>query len=175
MRTRPLTLACFAFVLTAVPVAAQPAMPKPGPEHALLKKFVGDWDATVSMMGQESKGTSHNRIALGGFWLLTDFHADLGGIPFAGRGTTGYDPARKHYVGTWIDSMSPGLTLTHGSFDAGAKTYTERGTGPGEDGKPTKIKAVTQFPDDDTMIFTMYNVADDKDQEVLKITYKRKK
>ncbi len=35
----------------AVPALAQPAMPQPGPEHEMLKKDVGTWDATVEFMG----------------------------------------------------------------------------------------------------------------------------
>ena len=61
MRTKLLMLACGCLALGALPVAAEPPVPKPGPEHALLKKFAGDWDATVQFQGKESKATSHSR------------------------------------------------------------------------------------------------------------------
>src|SRR5262249_30145338 len=160
------TLACACLSLCGLSLAGQPPSPKPGPEHALLKKFVGDWEANVSFMGGESKGTAHNRIGLGGFWLLTEFQGEFGGTRVEGRGATGYDPAKKKYVNAWIDSMSPSMMVMEGSFDKDGKTYTETGDGPGPDGKPMKMKSIYQFKDDDTMIFTMYTVMDGKDQEM---------
>lgn len=48
--------------------------------------------------------------------------------------------------------------------------------GPGPDGKPTKIKAVTQYKDDDTRVFTMYmKGADGKEVPSMRISYKRRK
>jgi hypothetical protein len=149
-------------------------MPKPGPEHALLKKFAGDWDATVSFPGGESKATSRSAVVLGGFWLITNFRGEFGGAKFEGRGTMGYDPRKKKYVSTWVDSMSPSLLVMEGSFDKDGKTYTETGEGPGPDGKPSKMKSVYEFKDDG-LVFTMYTVAEGKDQQMLKIVYKRKK
>jgi hypothetical protein len=43
------------------------------------------------------------------------------------------------------------------------------------DGKPAKLKNVYEFVDKDTLLFTMYSVKDGKDQQMMKITYKRKK
>jgi hypothetical protein len=114
-------------------------------------------------------------MSLGGFWLLVEYTGDFGGDKFEGKGATGYDMTKKKYVTAWIDSMGPTLMVMEGSFDKEGKTYTEAGEGPGPDGKPQKMKSVYEFKDDDNMVFTMYNVADGKDQEAFKITYKRKK
>src|SRR5262249_55745212 len=135
----------------------------------------GDWDATVSFMGADSKATATYKMDLGGFWLFMSFHGEFAGQKFEGRGTTGYDPIKKKYVGTWIDSMSPNLMVMQGAFGKDGKTYTETGEGTGPDGKPMKTKSVYEFKDDDTFLFTMYSVDDGKDQEMFKITYKRKK
>ena len=62
-----------------------------------------------------------------------------------------------------------------GEFSKDGKTYTEAGEGPGPDGKLQKMKSVCDFKDKDTIIFTMYQVEAGKDQEMMKITYKRKK
>jgi len=175
MRTSRLTLACCSLALCALPLAAQPPMPKPGPEHALLKKFVGDWNATVKMMGGESKAVATFKMDLGGFWLSLDFKGEFEGQKFEGKGTTGFDPIKKKYVGTWVDSMSPSLTVMEGAFDKDGKTFTELGEGPGMDGKLMKMKNIHQFKDNDTIVFTMYQVKDGKDEEMMTITYKRKK
>lgn len=173
---RVLTVICclLALVVCVLPLAAQQP-PKPGPEHEMLKKFEGEWDATVSSMGMESKATSSIKIGLGGFWLTTDFKGEFGGEKFEGKGTSGYDPHKKKYVTTWVDSMSPTLMVMEGSFDKDGKTYTETGDSTGPDGKPMKMKSIYEFKDNDNMTFIMYNVTDGKEQEMLKITYKRKK
>jgi hypothetical protein len=164
---------CFALAVCVRPVGAQP--PKPGPEHEKLKRYEGKWDATVNFGGMESKGVATYRMGLGGFWLLSEFQGDFGGMKFEGKGTAGYDPIRKKYVSTWVDSMSPTLMVMEGDYDKDSKVYTETGEGPGPDGKLMKMKSAIEFKDDDTFVFTMNNVVDGKDQEMMKITYKRKK
>jgi hypothetical protein len=176
MRTALLS-ALFAFVLVAVgarPAAGQ-APPKPGPEHEKLRQYEGEWDAKVSFAGGESNATATYKVGLGGFWLLSHFKADLGGMPFEGRGLTGYDPHKKKYVSTWADSMEPNLTVMEGNWAADGKTYTETGEGVGPDGKLQKLKSVIEFKDKDNFVFTMYKVVDGKDEQMLKITYRRKK
>jgi len=175
MRIALLTVVGCCLALVVRPSSAQPPMPKPGPEHAALKQFVGEWDATVSFMGAESKGTAVYKMDLGGFWLTQQFKGEFGGEKFEGRGATGYDPIKKKYVSTWMDSMSPTLMVMEGKFDTAKNTFTETGEGPGPDGKMMKMKNVSEIKDKDTILFTMYSVADGKDQQMFKITYKRKK
>jgi hypothetical protein len=173
MLARMLTLVCFCLAVATPRLAAQePA--KAGPEHEMLKKLAGDWDATVSFMGSESKATSHSEVGLGGLWLLTEFKGEFAGAPFAGRGTMGYDPAKKKYVSTWVDSMSASIMFSEGSFDADGKTFTETGSGTGPDGKPTKWRNVHEFQSNDKAVFTMYMTTDGKEAESFKITYQRK-
>ncbi len=167
-----LALVC-CVVLGGLPAAAQ-APAKPAPEMDALKKFEGSWDVTVLFNGQEMRGTSVYKLGFGGFWLTQDYTGDFGGMKFEGRGSTGYDPNKKKYVGTWIDSMSPALTIMEGEFSNDGKTYTETGEGPGPDGKPAKMKNVCEFTGNDTMVFNMYMVNDGKQVEVMKLTYKKK-
>ena len=148
---------------------------KPGPEHAKLKKFVGDWDATVKFGGGESKATASYKLGLGGLWLQSHFKADFGGMPFEGRGLAGYDPHKKKYVSTWADSVEPTLMVMEGNFAADGKTFTETGKGVGPDGKLQNLKSVYEFKDKDTFVFTMYKVEGGKDEQMMQITYKRKK
>jgi hypothetical protein len=160
--------------LGLAPAKAQ-AQAKPGPEHEKLKKFEGEWDAAVKFGGGESKATASYKLGMGGFWLLNHFKADFGGMPFEGRGLTGYDPRKKKYVSTWADSMEPQLTVMEGNFAADGKTFTETGEGVGPDAKLQKLKSVYEFKDKDTIVFTMYKVVDGKDEQMMQITYKRKK
>ena len=177
MKTRVLRFICCGLVLGALTSAlvAQPPMPKPGPEHDMLKKLEGDWDAAAKFGDMESKGTATYKMGLGGFWLLLDYKGDFGGMKFEGKGATGYDPNKKKYVSTWVDSMSPSLMTMEGAFDKEGKTYTETGEGIGMDGKPQKMKSTIELKDNDTMLFIMYTVAEGKDQEMFRINYTRKK
>jgi hypothetical protein len=171
-------LAVLSVSLFALPVLAQmPPMPQPGPEHAMLKKDVGTWDATVEMFMKPgepptvSKGTETVTM-MGGFWLLSEFKSEMMGQPFEGRGATGYDPAKKKYVGTWVDSMTPGYYTTEGTYDAATKTLTATMEGPDPSGQVTKTKETTEWKADGTRVFTMYNP--DGKTVGMRITYKRK-
>jgi hypothetical protein len=176
---RTFAMAAALSAAAAVAWAQDPPLPKPGPEHELLKKDVGTWDATVEMMsppGPPSKGTETNVLGPGGMWLISDFKSEMMGAPFQGHGVTGWDPAKRKYVGTWVDSMSTSISLSEGTYDPATKTSTGTIEGPGPDGKPMKMKAVTHYRDDDTRVFTMYNTgADGKEAPSMRITYKRRR
>jgi hypothetical protein len=154
-------------------------IPKPGPEHEVLKMDVGVWDATVETMGpggksDVSKGVETNTL-LGGLWLIQDFRAEFGGVPFQGHGVTGYDPTKKKYVGSWVDSMSTGLSTVEGTYDPKTKTMTARMEGPGPGGSITKSRATSEWKDPNTRVFTMYMPSGQGEETaMMKITYKRR-
>ena len=163
---------------SSVALAQMPPMPQPGPEHEMLKKDVGTWDATVEMFmapgapPSVSKGTETVTM-MGGFWQLAEFKSEMMGQPFEGRGTTGYDPAKKKYVGTWVDTMTPGYYTSEATYDAATKTLTGFMEGPDPSGQVTKTKETTVWKDADTRVFTMY--APDGQTVGMRITYKRRK
>jgi hypothetical protein len=160
-------------VLAFAPVVSAQEPPKPGPEHEVLKKMVGDWTLTMKMMGTESKGTTTYKMELGGLWLMSKLDCELFGQKFSGHGMDSYDAAKKKYVGVWVDSMSTTPMTMEGTYDAKTKTMTLTGDGPGPDGKPTKHKTVSTMPDDDTINFAMY--MGDAKEPMFTIVYKRKK
>ena len=157
----------------AAPAGEMPVA-KPGPEHEALKKLAGTWDATVEMLhpgATAEKGTETNKLLGDGLWVVSDFKSTMGQKPFEGHGVWGYDPAKKKYVGTWVDSMTSALTTSEGTYDAASKTETSWMDTVGHDGKPTKMKATTVWKDDDTRVFTMYT----GETPSMRITYKRQK
>jgi len=162
-----------ALTVLVVPAVQAQEGPKPGAEHEILKKMVGDWTLTMKFGGMESKGTVNYKMVLGGLWLEGNLESELMGMKFTGKGLDTYDAGKKKYVGIWVDSMSTGPMVLEGDYDKAKKTLTMSGTGPGEDGKPQKYKSVSEMPDDDTINFTMY-VGDGKDP-AFTIVYKRKK
>jgi hypothetical protein len=151
-------LASAAFALTLRPAAQAPAMPQPTAEHAQLLKGVGDWEGTVAIFdvpGMEAPVPARESIrAIGGFWLLSEFHSEFAGAPYMGSGHIGYDPQTKRYVGTWVDSMSSFFSKMEGEYDAGNKAVVMRWDAPDVTGKITPHRSVTvEAGDARTMTF----------------------
>jgi hypothetical protein len=176
MRVIRLFVAVCAASVLAAPAARAQEPPKPGAEHARLKRAEGTWDAKIKFGDMESKGTMTYKMEMGGLWLISDFKGEFGGAKFEGKGLDTYDAGKKKYISVWADSMSTVPMTMEGTFDKDNKVLTMTGEGPGMDGKPTKYKSVLEYKDEDTMIFTMSNPdKDGKDQAMMTITYKRKK
>ena len=162
----------------ALPVAAQ--MPGPVKEHQKLTDMVGVFDAALDytdMNGKPAKstGVSIRKQPMGPFWVMDRFQAQMMGQNFMGHGTTGYDPLKKKYVGTWCDSMTPSLMVIEGNFDKTGKILTMTGKGPGMDGKPVTHRLVTTFKDKNTQVFEMFVPGSDgKEMKMMTITYTRR-
>jgi Protein of unknown function (DUF1579) len=178
-----LRIAGLALMLPAsVALAQMPPAPKPGPEHEMLKRDVGVWDATVEMQGPPgtpasvSKGTETVSLIGGGLWQITEFKGEIMGQPFEGRGATGYDPSKKKYVGTWVDSMTAGLSTVEATLDSSKRVMTGTMEGTDPTGAVSRMKEVTEWKDADNRVFTLYiPLPDGKEIPVMKITYKRRK
>ena len=175
MRSVSTILTALLVFISAAWLPAQPPQPKAGPEHEYFKQFEGVWDATIHEPGGTSKGTMMWKVGLGGLWLLEHFKTEMGGATFEGHGGTTWDPAKKKYVGVWIDSMSTSPMLIEGTYNKEKKMMTSIGTSAGPDGKPMKMTMRSTMSDNDNITFTMSAPgADGKEAEMLKITYKRR-
>ncbi len=163
-----------------------PPIPKPTAEHKILAADEGTWDATIKsfVAGPDaeptvSKGVEVNTVLPGGLWALSEFRGDFGGVAFEGRGQFGYDPLKKKYVGSWIDSINPSLSVLEGTYDARTKTMTLVGDGvdPATKTKYTQ-KMVTTSKDDGTRVFTLYmkfEGAGDDEIKFMEIAYTKRK
>lgn len=170
-------------VLLSAPAMAQPGS-KPTDEHKILASEEGTWDATIkSYMGGPdaepavSKGTEVNKVMTGGLWVLSKFEGDFGGMKFEGHGQFGYDPLKKKYVGTWIDSLSPTLSVLEGEYDPKTKTMTYKGEGVAPEGIKFTQRMVTTTKDDGSRVFTLYMKLDGSKDEArfMEITYRERK
>lgn len=104
---------------------------QPGKEHQLLKQFDGDWEfkAKCQMPGMEpmeGQGTESSRLTLGGFWLETEDKGMMKNKDWNGKGFMGWDPARKKYMGVWVDSNAPFMAHFEGDADSSGKVFTFR-------------------------------------------------
>jgi Protein of unknown function (DUF1579) len=165
---------------------AQDMPAKPTAEHKIVTSEEGTWDATVKSYknGPESepavtKGVEVNTVVTGGLWLSSVFKGDFEGMAFEGHGQFGYDPIKKKYVGTWIDSFSPSLTVLEGSYDADTKTMTFTGDSvcPIDNTKLTQ-KMVTTTKGDGSRVFTLYMTGTPtggKEAKVMQVEYTKRK
>lgn len=169
--------ACF---LSAAPADAQDdfQMPTPAPEMDYLKKDLGSWDCTVKFWTEPNaeplidKATETNRM-MGGFWMLSNFEGKVGGMDFKGHGTYGFDAEKKHYVGTWMDSLTPFAMQMTGKVDKATETITYTGEGPGMDGKLHTHTLATCYKDG-KRVMTMHVETDGKKNKLMEITYTKK-
>lgn len=139
----------------------------PGPEHQLLAKMAGTWEAKVKTWmdptkkePDESTGTFKRKMILGGRYLQEEYKGNMAGKPFEGGGLVGYDKVRKQYTNVWVDSMSTGIMTFTGQYDPKTKTYTYTADDiDGVTGKKMKFKSVARIVSDDEEHFEMYVVA----------------
>ena len=107
----------------------------PGAEHKKLDERVGKWNLKVRSWHtpdapvQESTATSEVKWILDGHYLAEEVKGQMQmgegqTVSFQGRGTMGYDNAKKEYFSTWMDNMGTGLFVSHGNFDSSGKTMT---------------------------------------------------
>jgi hypothetical protein len=156
----------------------------PGKEHELLAAKVGTWNCKVTMWNapgappQVSDGTAEMVMILDGRYLQDTTHSTFMGMPFEGRGLTGYDNIKKKYVSTWIDNMGTGIMVAEGTYDPATKTLNSMGTSPDVmTGKyiPAKGKEIMHGPD--AWSAEMYNPTPDGKGwwKMMQLDYTRKK
>jgi hypothetical protein len=157
---------------------APPELPKPGPEHELLKQLEGTWEASMTMPGSPAPipGVMVYKMECGGLWLTSDYKSEFPQFAFHGKGLDGYDPGKKKYIGIWVDSMITVPMMIEGTYDATTKQLTMVGEAPGPSGKPEKVKTVSQFNDADHHSFRFYVLGADGEEKLsFSIDYTRRK
>lgn len=100
-------------------------MPRPGPDHEKLAQLAGSWTGDELMHpgphgpGGKSIGFTHARMSADRFYLIADYHQEVGGQrTFHGHSVIGYDTFGKRYLWYWVDSMGmPPPNATPGRFE----------------------------------------------------------
>ncbi len=141
MRRLPLLIA----VLLGAPLAgAQPddamsaymAAAQPDEHHASLADLVGEWTFSMTHWPapdappQMVEGSKTSEMIMGGRYLVSEYHADMGSFPFEGRSVTAYDRTAGEYVSTWIDNMSTTMMVSRGNDEGGALVMRANYTDP---------------------------------------------
>jgi len=105
----------------------------PGAGHEALNAFEGDWIAEVQCFmdpgaqAEIHRGTASAQWILGGRFLEEEFHGEMMGKPFTGRGIFGFDNTKQKFVSIWLDDMNTGIYTSEGKGDNGNKVITLEG------------------------------------------------
>jgi len=151
---------------------------KPGAAHKGFKKLVGKWKTKTTEYkhgkpAEPTEGTAEFKIILGGRFLMQQFNGTHHGKPHNGLGITGYDNAKKKYVGIWADNMGTGIMRTEGEYNVEETKLVEYGTSSSPIG-PLNWKLVSDYKTDDYFTFTLSLMKDDKPTKILEVEYTRK-
>jgi hypothetical protein len=163
-------------------VAAYEKAAAPVEQHKLLQKMVGKWNVSMkSWMDPkapplETTGTAEGKSLFGDRYTQLTVASTFMGKPFNGIGTSGYDKARKKFVGTWIDSMSTGFMRSEGTADPAGKTVTSQGVASDPlTGKDSKMRIVDNYESADKVVQEFFEKRGGKELKVMEITYTRAK
>lgn len=173
-----LVLSAGAFAAVRPMLFQEPAMPEVTDHHKRILSGVGDWEGTITMfmpgMEPQAMPAQEKVEALGEYWTTSTFTADMGGMPFAGKSSLGYDTDKKQYVSTWIDSTTTYLTVMHGDFDAKKNAMIMRWKGPNwmGDGSTVDFRSET-IQRADAMVSTFY-MGEGEGMKHMEIKLKRK-
>lgn len=136
--------------------------PEPAIPHQQLAREVGTWDAQMTMwtapgaVPLTTEAVETNTM-LGPFWLVSEFKCDSPELPFSGRMQLGYDPQKKTFVGTWVDTMSPYIGQMTGDYDIATRSLTMVSHGTdARTGEPSTATMTTRYVDENTKVFTMH-------------------
>ena len=180
-------------VLCSIPVMAQnnndaammEAMMKagtPGEPHKKLDQFIGTWDTKLTMWmapgapPMSSSGVTENKWTFGNRYMEANFKGNFMGMPFEGRGFTGYDNVKKQYWGTWMDNMSTAMMLSTGWMPDG-KTFMFSGSMVDPmTAKDSRVEEKLTVADADHHMMEMWGPAQDGTMyKMMEIQYSRKK
>lgn len=171
-------------LLTQSRLVAQdlPDMPGPEAEHEWLRALAGEWQADGEVyIGADkpplkTEGTENARM-IGEFWLLAEGRGSFMGTPITSMLTLGYDPEKKKYIGTWIDSMTGYLWAYEGTVDKAGTTLTleTQGPCPKRPGELAKIKERIELKNKNHKVFTSsMQEVDGSWTKLVSVHYRRK-
>ncbi len=161
-------------LLLLLPITAQAGGAPPSlvtDQHRILAQFAGTWTCKVTMVASgaaqpiEFTATQRATVVCGGLWLQSIVQGTFAGQALEGLSVLGFETAANKYVGIFIDSQSPSVARTEGSYDPATKTLelkTVAGDGPS--------RSVFTWQDADHSLQIGYgNGPDGKETEVMRI------
>ena len=155
----------------------------PGKEHQMIASWSGNWLGEATFWMKEgatplkANFTIVNKMELGGRYQQSSLKTNLGGMPFEGMSTLGYDNAKKDFISTWIDNMGTGIIMMEGTWNETTKCLTLSGmeTDPAT-GKEKNLRETIRVIDNDRQVTEMFEAEPGaKEFKTMEIFYTRKK
>ena len=154
----------------------------PGDVHKMMASWNGTWNGDITMWqapgapAQKSKGTTVNKMMMGGRYQVSNHTGNMMGMPFEGMGTLAYDNDKKIFINTWVDNMGTGIMKMEGPWDEANKTITLTGTSIDPmSGKDMAVKETFKVVDDKTQLMEMFGPGPDgKEFKMMEIKFTRK-
>lgn len=105
-------------------------MPRPGPEHEVLKQMTGAWVGAETLFPSPWSPETRERMGhirarmLDGFFAISDYEQKSGDeVTFRGHGVYGFDPSSEEYVMYWVDSMGGAGGVARGTLEGNVLTF----------------------------------------------------
>ena len=123
--------------------------------------------------GMTAQGQSENRIAAGGFALVSEYSQSVNGqVMFQGLSITAWDPSAEHYVLHWFDSMGSPPQVFKGGFEGEPGQGRQVLVGPAPGGGQQRL--ISEYPDPNTMLASAEMSTDGETwTKTFEATYKR--
>jgi len=158
----------------------------PGPQHAHLAKYAGDWNLTTKMWMEPNAepevntATATSKTIMDGRFLVEkvsgnwEFNGEV--APFEGMAIMGFDNHKKEFFSLWIDNFSTGVMQEWGDMHDNGNTITTFGSMYNPMiGSVVETKSITKVVDANTRSLEMWMPGPDgKMFKHMEITYKRK-
>ena len=182
MKKYLMTFCCLWLAASAV-AQEFPQFPQPTDEHKWLEQFAGNWATTAKseeapgVPAMTCEGTIKSRM-LGGFFVVNEMKNKDDGKEIEAIQTIGYDPQKKKYIGTYVDSMMSHMWIYEGTVDETGKILTLEAEGPNmmEPGKTAMFRDIYEFKSKDEIVATaQYQDAEGNWVTMMKGTSKRVK
>lgn len=158
---RKIAIAGFMTAMAAILVLPAVLAAQPTKEHEWLHQLAGQWDADIEIFAEPGKPpmklkSTEDTRRIGGYWILSEGEVTGSPMPFKRALTLGYDPQKKKYVGTWVDSNSPNIGSYEGSLDEAGKTLTLEGDMPSPfvPGAIVRMRQVIEVKSPDQKVLT---------------------
>ena len=96
---------------------------KPGPEHEILERMLGDWSADIRGIMPDGSEMRNTAALTGvsmfeGRFVGQEMSGQMMGLPFEGYALYAYSRPTGEYQAIWFDSMSTHIYMSRGQYDA---------------------------------------------------------
>lgn len=158
---------------------AAPPMPEATDAHRWLHRLIGRWTATLGEGhgGEDVPGWIEEVRAVGDIWVVAESTGKgPDGQPMTNIMQLGHDPAKDHYVGTFIGSMMDHMWLYAGALDETGERLVLDCDGPdfGSPGRVARYQDIIAFLDaDHRALISRMEGADGEWREIMRVDYQR--